>query len=152
MSYSLWRGDMRLGNVVAQLPTSDPRLFSGLLRPAPDAGGLHQSMQVRMPEFVRGRPVFSHDPGTAPKGGPYELRPLSATEALGLGEDEQLSLRDAKDQIVETDMITLERHAVPKVTGEYPDFCRAHGFDETAWVLVVRGPDLTDLTGGTGHP
>ena len=134
MTFSLWRDNERLGDVVARFPNEPPHGVYGLFRPTSALADIGHLMQSRV-ALLPGSPVFLSRFTGKPNPGPVDLQLLSPDEARGIPPDQQLVLRDDDGQPVDVDTISIDPLEVSPEPGELPDLCRACGFDERAWLL-----------------
>ena len=106
---------------------------AGLFRPDPDFGDIQPTIQSRL-DFAPGQPVIRDVPVSARPGG-YPLRPLTEEQRVGLSPADQWIVRDEAGEALTLGFLSLSQQDVLPGPGPMPDACRAHGFEDTVWVL-----------------
>ena len=143
MSYSLWRNNVCLGQIVLRFPTKQPECVAGMLSPTPVYAEIAPIFQVRSP-VLPGRPVqqFSHIEGA--RGGRFPLRPASQEDLRGAAPEDILELRDDEGEPVSVDMIMVQRFEVGPSGRENAvrEACAALGIEPTGWFVFASKGDL----------
>jgi hypothetical protein len=141
--YSLWRADIRLGTITAELPHDYPDVISGILQPtmafSPENGIMQHTMRL-----IPGAPVWQHAiPVHESQGDSQAMservggHAMSAAELAGVPPDEQLRVRDAAGRELSCDSITIMPMAIgPRQNMN--DLCAAAGVAFTGWLVIAR--------------
>jgi hypothetical protein len=135
---TLWRGNVLLGEVVADLPIREPGAVYGLFRPAvafTDIGHLRQTRMRIVPDAPVHVTRF-----TGKKSQTTNLRQMTEEEARGLPIDAQMVVRDGSGRDLDMDTIAIHPEEIPEGSDPWPDLCRQHGFVGRAWLLVASPP------------
>lgn len=135
---TLWRGDVVLGEVVADLPVREPGTVYGVLRPSDEFTDIGRLMQTRV-RIVPGEPVFLHR-FTGEERPTTTLRQMTEEEAMGLPIHAQMVVRDGAGRDLPMDHISIHPEEVPEESGPMPDLYRLHGMVGVAWLLLASPP------------
>ena len=135
---TLWRGSELLGEIVADLPISEPGAVYGLFRPTAAFTDIGRLMQTRERIADRAPVYLTRFTGNEPQT--TNLRQMTEEEARGLPIDSQMVVRDGSGRDLAMDTITIHPEEIPEGSGPWPDLCRQHGCVGRAWLLVASPP------------
>lgn len=147
MTFSLWRNDEHLGDIVLPLPTTGRHAdIAGVFTPMPAFHDLAPIMQVRLP-LPPVHPVLQTPIAHTRSAGPGPFEPLVDDQARAAPDEQQFVLRDSDGNRLPTHMIALDRLPLPP-TG-HPDLvaeaCAAANVPYSGWYLHAA---LDEGTGG----
>jgi hypothetical protein len=147
MSYSLWRNNVCLGQIVLRFPTNEPEGIAGMLNPTTAYNDISAIFQVRSP-VLPGRPVQQFSQVDQTGGGRFPLRRANEEDLQGAPATAILELRDDHGEPIAVDMILIQQFEVGSAErdNEVWEACNALGIEPTGWAVFASKDQLAGPT------